>query len=782
MNITYTSTNNNCFNQSLGSIIIESIVFTVPEESLYQTYTIEWTGDFTNSLISNDQFQATLLPNGTYSFKLISTSSSAESETYTVTITSPEELTISYVKYIDYACSDTGSLYLEINGGVPPYYYNLGPYNITSQEKTAKFENIDPGRYPLSIRDSNQCQYIWNSEINIRDADISYSIQEISPPKLLNSFVTLALNISGHGPFNFTFINQDILDNIYIDTFETKYLQNISIDNVYTYLFNDILVPGTYSVTIQSVHGCSISQDITLPNIEPMTVNMSISTNSTNESESFIVDQPLPIFDTILVPYKLIINNSSIWQIIKNKTINDNLELFINDQKYSFTIYKIYLNKYCTNDNQIQILRLDNNPNNWYYYFYIAPGINLNANPELINAKIQLKHDDQTFDISFGLKEGNLDHENVSLIRGSFILSDVGYNQFFNGSEIDVKIGEPVQSDDKDYYIKNVKKNIANNIYLSNFVTILSFLEYFSVLNSEVYIDQTSCNINPEDYQYIINIKKLLKNINNFNNNNDVYIFNSQYYQINNNVLSLNIIGNEFILIDEDQVSNNYNIQYFNINKNNDNLLQMYIGSKKLENIFSVSGLQQGYYIVRIKDKYGNIPRFINYDISGATVNYDEHFLIAKKFIQNFNDHLLDKFIYGDILIFIGNEDIDVINNPLIPSTPQPPNIISPIPERIIKNIEQTKDSSNSNSLTINMIQNVKYHVYGPNNYSYTDSNSVKITNMVPGVYTIIGNAEELINNSLYQNETRINIEKNKTYEVYINFTSYQNSIFIKDI
>ncbi len=777
MNIIYSTNNNTCFNDNNGFIIIESITFSEEEQPLYTSYTIEWIGDFDDGLISNDKLQATLLKNGTYGFKVISTSSNSQSDLYTIQITSPDLFYISNVKYEQYACSESGSVYIEIDGGVPPYYYNVGPYNITSNNKAVTISNIDSGIYTLSVVDSNGCNDIWTKDITIKNADTSYIVDEIILPKILNSFVTLGLTVSGPGPFNFTFINQDTNEPIYVDLLETKYLKS-STDNTYSYTFTDLLLPGQYNIIIQNSYNCSFSEIITLPNIQPMAVNMSISVNN-NADSVFIVDPILPIFDTILVPYKIIAENGIFWEIIKNKNLKDNLELFINDVKYTFTIYKILLNKYCSTDNQLQILRLDNNPDNWYYYFYIAPGINLNTNPELINAKIQLKHENYIFDVTFGLKNGDLDNENASLISGTFILPDINYSQFFNGGDIDINVGEPSDIEDKDFIVQNIKKNIAFNIYSTGFVTIINFLEYFNVLNSNININQTACNISPEDYSYIINIKKLLKAMNNFNNINNIYIFNSNYYQLNNNSIFINIPGSQ--LITNDTLINNYKIEYFYLDKNKSNLMPLYIGSKKIEDAFSVVGLKNGYYIVRIKDLDGNIPRTINYDLSTTSINYDEHYVSAKKIISNFNENLVNQLMYGDILFFIGEDDIAAINNELIPSRPQPPNIIPVIPVETIKTIEQTKNSENNNSLTINIVQNISYHIYGPNNYRYTTSGSITITNMVPGVYTIIGNAEDLVTNSLYQNETRINIEKNQQYNIYIDFISYQNDIIIKD-
>jgi hypothetical protein len=48
-------------------------------------------------------------------------------------------------------------------------------------------------------------------------------------------------------------------------------------------------------------------------------------------------------------------------------------------------------------------------------------------------------------------------------------------------------------------------------MYSTSFVTVLNFLEQFNILNENININQSACNLSKKDYSYNINIKQLLK-------------------------------------------------------------------------------------------------------------------------------------------------------------------------------------------------------------------------------------------------------------------------------
>ena len=95
--------------------------------------------------------------------------------------------------------------------------------------------------------------------------------------------------------------------------------------------------------------------------------------------------------------------------------------------------------------------------------------------------------------------------------------------------------------------------------------------------------------------------------------------------------------------------------------------------------------------------------------------------------------------------------------------------------------IEQTKDSSGTGSLLLQIPSKTEVEVFGPNNYFIRVSSDTTFKNLIPGLYIIKGNEDSLKKNNLYQNEVRILISKNIFSTITIEFTSYTNKLFIKD-
>ena len=116
------------------------------------------------------------------------------------------------------------------------------------------------------------------------------------------------------------------------------------------------------------------------------------------------------------------------------------------------------------------------------------------------------------------------------------------------------------------------------------------------------------------------------------------------------------------------------------------------------------------------------------------------------------------------------------------PSVPQPSPPVPTIP--VIPpepNIEQTHDDSNTSSLFVTLYSNITCFLYGPKNYKHSFKENITFTNMIPGVYRIVGSDKELFDNNLYPQEFRIVIDKNTTNNIDINFVSYKDKVFLKD-
>jgi hypothetical protein len=790
MEISFSISNNICINDSNGSVVIESINFEDSNEAfLYRNYIIVWSGNFDeNTFISTDGFIVENLKNGLYQFSLFSPDSQQQSQIYNVEITSQSsEIIIKNLKYLDYSCNESAYIYIEVDGGVPPYNFIAGNTNLISNDNKAKIENLSNGLYEVSVRDSNGCTVIYDKILEIKDHTFSNIINNVLPPQLHNSYGLLDISLIGEGPFSFLFVDQlEPEKKIYIDTFETKYIKSVDTENsIYNYFFDDLITPGIYTLTIRNSSGCSNFIDfLNIPNSLPIEVSINLSNSGSFSVPNY--SEPLPIFDTLLIPYKFIVNNSELWTYIKNKNIKDNIDLFINNEKYETLITRNILDKECLDQGDIEILRLGNDPEDWFFYLYISPGININSEPDLLSAKINIKTKNEIFDITLGLDQNQLiDTNNPSIIIGSFILDDLGYPEYHNGGEVNVSLLPPLSFEDKNFNIKNITKLTSLNTYSVGFVTILNFLEQFDVLISRININSISaCNLSNEKYQYILNIKNLLKAINSFNNLNSIFIYNPLdiVYQ---GSISLGISGNNFFtLFNNEIIQNNYSIEYYYI-KNNSNLLyNIYIGSKIVENVNTVNNLPEGFYIIKIKDLYKNIVRTINFQ--NNFIDYDDHFIKSKKMIQKFNSNLLSSFNYGDILIYIGQEFSSVGDNIIEQAINDLPDFSSPEqPDNVARFdiITQTKNNIDASSISVELLdQEIECQIHGPKNYKKTFNKNTSFTNLIPGVYTILGDEESLRRSSKYQNEIRIFLDKNTDKFVFLSFVSYSDFISIKSI
>lgn len=792
--IQYSSTNNSCFAQSLGNIIIDQINFSgVSEQTSFASYSIAWSGDFESlSQISTDGRLVEFLSNGTYAFTINSLVDSSVLGPYTINISSPPELKITDIKYKAFSCDNTdGSAVVYVSGGTPPYVvYGGSTFSDSTSSTDIVLSGIQPTTINLSVIDASGCVYTWPSDIEIKNSTITVQILETVAPTLIDSYGVVRLRIQGYGPFSMSFEKIGSGEVIYVDTFDTEYIVSSS-ETEYEYRIYDKITPGTYTLTVNNSYGCTYTDTLAVPNIAPMTA---LCTIANDDGEKLYNTQlALPIFDTIFIPYKQIQENSDLWQLIKKLSLKDIIHIKINNDIRQFRVVRNMLDKYCLDENKIEILRLSNESSEWFFYFYIAPSINLNDNIEYLNYTYKIVDPDThaEYDLFLGLNSTNtIDSDNATLLRGSFLLNGVDHNQFVNQMSspfINKKNNAYVSVDNEqpeeyDYVAKNISKTVLKNIYAAGFVTSINFLEQFNTLNIYVNINDSACNMTMEEYQYSLNIKNLLKGINNFNNFTSIYIYNlDNISKIGQ--LTVFISGNtSFTTEGAVSIDNEYNITYYTFDDESPKLKMFYQNNEPIRSN-TLKNISNEYVIIRIKDIYNNIPRIVRYN--NLTINYDEHFTISKNIIQKYNKNVTEYFQYGDILLYVGskaNPD-PPIDSPAIPkapasTTPNPTNI-----NDTTDIVYQTPDQSNTASLTVNLIKTIRCTIRGPKNYRYLiTSNVTEFKNMIPGVYTIIGDAQDLYINNLYQQEYRLLIERNTSNTIDIDFVSYSDQTFIRDI
>jgi len=688
---------------------------------------------------------------------------------------------IDKVSFVDSNCGNNGNISISIGGGLPPFRYTIGSISFTTSDRNHKFTGLAAGDYDIVVIDSTNTVILFPTTVVIEDNILEATINNIYAPTLLDSFGILNLSVTCKLPFSLIFI-KDTGERIEIPAFDTKYLVSKS-DHTYSYKIYDLLTPGEYEAIIIDNKGCSIVENITIPNAQAMSVNISVIPDN-----PIIINSPLlslDIFDTLLIPYHYIQNNSELWQLIKNYNLKDYIYIYINNERYEFRVVRTMLDKYCLDENKIEILKLGNTSLDWYFYLYIAPSINLTTNPEFMGASIKIGTTDGSvlFDIVLGLSEdGQLEQDHPSLIRGSILLNGVTFPDLISGFSANISVGvNDIGEAKNDFTIENIKKTQLRNIYNAGIVTAINFLENMSILNEYVMISQTACNTLPEDYKYLVNIKNLLVTINNWNNIGNIYLFNAK------NITStgqLNCFANiaTSILTENGNVENSYTTEYFTFDQKSNHISKFVLNNQEVKNVGVLGGIDSRYVIARIKDNYNNSPNSIIYENS-SIVTYDEHFVKSQQIIQQINSNIINDFLYGDILIYIPiltpEENAPAPLDPS-PVSPIPPNLPQPNNTNNIPIVEISKDTSNTSSLVVKVFPtNTKCILYGPKNYQYAFIGDTNFINVVPGIYKIIGETEDLKNKNLYQNEYRVIIDKNTSITQIIEFFSYANRLFV---
>jgi len=787
--IEYSVSNPTCYDATDGLIDITTIIF----DNLYSnfiSYSITWesTTALDPNQIRDNGASLINLSAGTYSFTIVGSTTLGP---YNILVESPDKFAIKKIDAFKYSCGDNGIIFVEVSGGTPPYTFNNSELSVQQNDTSYTFHGLSQGFYTITVTDYNRCEAINDTDIvtgiEIMDSTISLTSDEVLPPEILDSFGYLKLSVQGFGPFGFSFVGPS---NINFDKFDTSNLLSYDqTDNIYTYHFINQLLPGSYSVTITNNLNCSITETIDIPNLLPITTAINVVSDTPNNQ--FLVQNMLPIFDTIFIPYHHIQQNSETWQIIQRILEKNKISLKIDGVIVQQMIIRKFLSSYCIDDT-IEVVRLDNNKENWYFAFHIGPGINLLTQQIPQSISIIDMENNTEYECILGLdSDQKISSEKPSLLIGSSIITGIN-NTYFSGSDayITISSSTPTGYSEEDSYIKDIKIASYFNLYNLGFVTAVYFLENFNVLTSNLNINQTACSIDNNDYQYILNIKKLLLDINNINNYNSLYIYNKT---LNTHSGSISVFANANPTITKDLqlVDNSYSIDFFAIDNTSDNL-SVFIKNNQQLSGENLQNIPFGYIITRIKDINNNITRYIY--TNNTTISYDRHFTEAKNFLQKYNYKIKDKFQYGDILCYVRlSTDTQTIVPDLIPSstiiqsstttqtiTPTPTNITTSTSNKTIK---QSGDSTNTSTIVINLVlTDCICYLLGPKNYKQRFIGSTTFENVVPGVYTIIGDEDYLSSKLLYQQSTRIIVDKNQIYDLSINFQSYGDKTFIRTV
>lgn len=787
--IEYNLVNNRCYNIDDGSINITNIVFDNLSPQ-YLNYSILWSSqnyELDSDQIRNNAQSLTSLKPDNYYLTIESLNTNSSLGPYTITVSGVEQFGITKINYSSRSCDSNGRIFVEVSGGSPPYSFVIGVSSVTQNDPKHTRENLDPLTYNVSVFDSVGClaSNLTDTPTDITIKSGSFDIETISvfPPLIIDSYGRLDISINGHGPFNFYFSKDqesyksiDFLDTSYL----TSYDENLSI---YSYSFNDILTPGTYSLTITNSLGCSITTEIAITNINPITANIDVQPDYYSSLVNY--KTVLPILDTIFIPYKHIKENSDLWKYFKKCFIEEKIHFEIDNIISKQTITRMFLTPRCINNN-IEVLRLGNHEKDWFFCFHISPGINLLNNFLSPNIKLVDHYSSVDYECVVGLVDNSISIESPSLLIGSMILPGSDNTEFVNNSTAYFSI-EPdtLNINNNDIFIKDIKIQLYLNAYIAGYSTNIYFLENFNTLIENLNIKSSACSQTIKDWEYILNIKKLILTLNNFNNINVMSAYSKGSDHTGS--ISIALFGNYSFFIDNTIVANEYFIDYFAFDENSDVLKSIYQNNNKVENVQNLNYLPSGFFIIRIRDANNNKVKYINNN--NISINYDNHFASSINFLKQFNNKIVNYFTYGDILVYLSdgsvveeklsefqeipqfNQTIESINGVTVQN--------SAIPEI---NFKQSGDTTNTSKLKINVSPiNTECYLLGPKNYKQKFVGTTIFNNVVPGVYTIIGNDDYLYKNTLYNNYTKIIILDNQDYTVNVNFISYINKTFIKE-
>ena len=238
-------TNNTCYGDSLGSIIVTS----------QTANNYNWTSNDSSSIPNNDTLSN--LPAGIYN--LVATRSNGCSKSLEFNITEPSEITVSSVTESTTCNGDSdGAIYLSVTDAVQPYIISWA--GLMSSNDT--LEQLPAGIYVATIVDSNNC--------NISDSIL------VSQPDVLSIQLLSSNNVN-------CYQGQDGLATVSISGGNGGYVSSwkevgtSSILSSTTTLSN--VQGGVYRYTVVDSKGCTDSLDVTIT--QPLSaLNASISSKT----------------------------------------------------------------------------------------------------------------------------------------------------------------------------------------------------------------------------------------------------------------------------------------------------------------------------------------------------------------------------------------------------------------------------------------------------------------------------------------------------------------------
>jgi len=250
LELNFVQTNVSCFGGNTGAVGVTTTGGVAP-------YRFAWEhGAFTED-ISN-------LTAGIYNLTVVDDNDCQDSLSVTITESGELEAEINFNQtysggyYVSCNASTDGSITATQTGGTAPYSYAWNYAGSTTQSLT----NIGAGTYQVTITDANNCMDI--STVIILDPPLlelgletllQYGGEEISCAGEEDARIESTV-IGGVGPYIYTWQGQTTTD---------TFLENVGI--------------GTYVLSVRDDNGCEISENITISEPNPISVDLTIEIN-----------------------------------------------------------------------------------------------------------------------------------------------------------------------------------------------------------------------------------------------------------------------------------------------------------------------------------------------------------------------------------------------------------------------------------------------------------------------------------------------------------------------
>jgi hypothetical protein len=710
MNINYDVKNTSCYDTADGSITIKTIELTTKEIHQYGKYTIQWSNNISSNQINSCKLFAHGLKADKYAFRIVGNGNT--SEWYNIEIKNISPISISNLVTSNDPCAKIASMSFDVKGGKPPYAVKYGnQYLINQTSKVSIHDIISSADSRLSITDANGCLFEYDDSIDLNFSYLTYRITDIEAP-VIHDDHPQKLNIdiqNGYPPFRFDIYLSEAGNKK--DIIATTILENTS----NTYDLSRLVYPGDYIIDIIDGHQCLYTtEEIHIPNSVPLAAK--IAYKNTDPLPSPIICNTEFIFDTILIPFHLLLNDLLLRDWVKNLVIKSEINMSIGKQKYIQKIIKHNKHYSKQANDTIDILHLGPSTTEWYFSINIARGFNLQTD-NVFSEMIYLSIEDRDYPIVPELDDSI---DTIKLIRGNILTNTSNVYDFKNSHRINIYDGSN--------YSSYMSCSYENSSYLHN------TYQVGNIFGINL-LDNTYCNslidlnhsanfiLPPENIDKINNLKQIISLIS--NPSKDISVAAISDYK-NNGSFSVLVTGGSqnprFAVYRYDKISSPMNI------------------NTECINAINLVGLQPGTYVIKIQVDCHNKLKYINNQL------YDNHYESCLSYI---NDQLGCSikdinFEYGDILINILEKDSEsyvenlpgIIFDDIQTYTHMTKNQINTlsIPSKTV-----SESSEYTNRLKISCDNNKQCVVTGPNNFSHIFQGNILLINLIPGVYTIEG-------------------------------------------